>query len=370
MAKKIKFITYHSYSSNGIGGVEELIRSLQLIAETSGLRPVEIYLKGDNGHVFESMANVTKIKYPGVFYNFKFIDRINRALFLRRALDALDVGVGDFLVLFDPKQLLLLPAKVKSNCKIILVQVNRVDKLFKTMSSKISVWVLKQNIFAFTVYTDFDKKELVERFPFLVNKVKVIPRACKLKTSSETARHSKRLVTVARIDEKQKNFFAMVAIFKSLPQDYSLEIYGDGPPDELCRLEEIIKGVKNVRYMGVVRDVSTVLKKNSIFIMTSHYEGFGQTLIEARSQGLPVVAYDSFKSASWVVKDGVTGFLVEPNNISGFVEKLMLIGEDKKIYNYLSNNSIHFAKETEREKIDCLWEKVLTSARAGLESSD
>src|SRR5690606_32264812 len=141
----------------------------------------------------------------------------------------------------------------------------------------------------------------------------------------EIARFSRRLVTITRISEQQKNLSGMIEVMDLMPKGYTLDIYGGGTSEEVRYLEEMIKerSNSNVRFCGVARDVESVLKEYSVFLMTSHYEGFGQTIIEARSQGLPVIAYNTFDAASWVIKNGETGFLIQPYDKYSFKKAIL-----------------------------------------------
>lgn len=355
----MKLVTYHSNSSNGIGGVEALVRSLQLLAYDHDATVFELYLKEGTGRVFESPAPVTKISCGYKFGGSRWYNRFVRAFFLRKSLKHIGLGMGDCIVLFDPKQVALLPIKVRRRSKVILVQVNRVDMLFKSVFSRASIFFLGKYVDLVAVYTEADDRELRERYKCFADKIRVIPRACKLECGKKRPVFGKRLVTVARIDEAQKNFRGMLAIFKMLSSEYSLDIYGDGSEDEVHKLKEIIKDVHGVNYLGATSDVANALQKNSVFIMTSHYEGFGQTLIEARSQGLPVIVYNTFKAASWVVKDNCTGFLVDYQDADSFASKIQILTSDKKLYESFVDNSFRFSAETNREKVDSLWVDAL-----------
>lgn len=59
-----------------------------------------------------------------------------------------------------------------------------------------------------------------------------------------------------------------------------------------------------------------------VFLGPSHMEAFGKTLAEASACGLPVVAYD-YGGPKDVVRDGISGLLIEPFNESKFVEAVM-----------------------------------------------
>jgi glycosyltransferase involved in cell wall biosynthesis len=54
-----------------------------------------------------------------------------------------------------------------------------------------------------------------------------------------------------------------------------------------------------------------------IFLLSSHWEGFGYVLVEAMAAAKPVVAFDS-SSTPEVVEDQITGLLVSPGDRRAF----------------------------------------------------
>jgi glycosyltransferase involved in cell wall biosynthesis len=166
---------------------------------------------------------------------------------------------------------------------------------------------------------------------------------------------------VSRIEEKQKNISGLVDIFLRLPKGFVLDIYGEGEPGEVDRLGELIRGHERIRYRGLARDMQRTLRQYSIFLMTSRYEGFGQTLIEARSQGLPIVAYDSFPAAKWIVKNGETGYLVPMHEAQEFADAVLRIADDVELHQSMSRASLRMASETAKETVLEKWAKVLFS---------
>ncbi len=97
------------------------------------------------------------------------------------------------------------------------------------------------------------------------------------------------LGTVGRLSE-EKNHKFLIDIFEKfllLNPDSKLFIVGDGP--EKDRLFEIIsekKLTESVKLFGSRSDISEFLHMFDVFILPSHYEGLGISLIEAQASGL------------------------------------------------------------------------------------
>lgn len=125
-----------------------------------------------------------------------------------------------------------------------------------------------------------------------------------------------KVISVCRIDNKQKRIDRAIDVCVLLKNDgyggkFHWKIYGDGPDRQ--RLEFMIKQ-KNVsdviQLEGNTNHALEMMKTSDLFVMMSDYESFGLTLLESRSQELPVIVTD-FPEAKESVQDGQSGYIVE-----------------------------------------------------------
>lgn len=97
--------------------------------------------------------------------------------------------------------------------------------------------------------------------------------------------------TIARL-APQKDIPTLLRAFRNLTKqaDYELLIVGDGELKQ--KLTELAASLKlsNVMWQGRVSDVSAELSRMHVFVLASHYEGFGLVLLEAMNAGVPIVA--------------------------------------------------------------------------------
>ena len=85
----------------------------------------------------------------------------------------------------------------------------------------------------------------------------------------------------------------------------------------------------DVRYEGFLPtdDLQAAIGGCAAMLMTPKWvEAFGNVAIEAMACGVPVIAYRRGGPAEIVV-DGVTGFLVEPDDVAGLAVAVGRIGE-------------------------------------------
>lgn len=88
------------------------------------------------------------------------------------------------------------------------------------------------------------------------------------------------------------------------------------------------KNFSKARFVGSTEHVIQHLRKSSVFVLTSNYEGLPISIIEAMSIGLPVIATD-VGGVGELVKHQKTGFLVEKANVE----------QVKQAINFLSSNT-------------------------------
>ena len=130
---------------------------------------------------------------------------------------------------------------------------------------------------------------------------------------------------LTRIKRPDRLVATMTLVLERLP-DAILVIAGEGE-----RLEETQRYAEplgdSVRFLGWRSDLSTVYAAADCAVLTSDNEGMPVTLLEAAAAGVPSVT-TAVGSASEVVIDGVTGFVVEPD-ASALAEALVRLLADE-----------------------------------------
>lgn len=89
-----------------------------------------------------------------------------------------------------------------------------------------------------------------------------------------------------------KNVGPMIEAVKSYDRTCSFIILGDG--EERGKMEKLADGNKRIRFIGAVKpdEVQRAMKEADVLIMNSTFEGIPMTILEAISQGLPVITTD------------------------------------------------------------------------------
>ena len=132
-----------------------------------------------------------------------------------------------------------------------------------------------------------------------------------------------------------KGFTELLHIYANIRQSHpniDLIIIGDG--EARNNLENTIDalGLKDsVILPGALsmQELQWYYEKCTLFISTSHYEGFGLTIVEAMAHGKAVIA-TNVGAVSELIKDNVTGCLVELGDHESLISKIeQLLTNDK-----------------------------------------
>lgn len=101
------------------------------------------------------------------------------------------------------------------------------------------------------------------------------------------------IVKVSRFTQA-KDHTTVIRALSILPDRYHLLLVGEGPKEtETRRWVESIGVSKRVHFLGVREDVPRVLKTADILVQSSHWEGFGLSVVEGMAAGLPVIVSET-----------------------------------------------------------------------------
>ena len=142
-------------------------------------------------------------------------------------------------------------------------------------------------------------------------------------------------------------------------KDWTLQIVGGYGDYEALEREAKEMGCKNVVCTGPTSDVPGVMKDAAIFAFSSRFEGFGLVLTEANACSVPAVSYNCPVGPSEIVTDGVDGFLVEPENVTQFAEKLVELMKDDKLRAEMGVKAYESSKRFAMDKILKEWVELI-----------
>lgn len=164
--------------------------------------------------------------------------------------------------------------------------------------------------------------------------IHVIPHFCeKTSTPKKTRKH---LVTVSRLDLTGKPIQECIEAFFLIKDDFpevDYLIYGVGVG--FHQLEEQIARLgcgDRVRLLGYTNEPLAVFQSALASVYPTITEGFGLSILEALSNGCPVISYDVNYGPREMIKSGKNGELVTPRDITAIAGAMRRVLQKPKDY--------------------------------------
>lgn len=88
-----------------------------------------------------------------------------------------------------------------------------------------------------------------------------------------------------------------------------------------------------------VNHIEKKLSKATLFVLTSDYEGMPNAVLEAMSQGLPVIATNSSEAIKTIIKNNENGIIVEKRNEKELTKKIEYLLDNKEKRTKISKRS-------------------------------
>ena len=138
------------------------------------------------------------------------------------------------------------------------------------------------------------------------------------------------IVMVARFSD-QKDHDTLFKALAGVAEPFELLLVGHGPQFEQTKAHAKKLGVaSHVDFLGNRRDVPDILAGAQIFVLSSHWEGFPISILEAMRAALPVIASD-VGGVKESVLDGETGFTPPPRDVEALGDALQQLLSDPEL---------------------------------------
>jgi len=196
-------------------------------------------------------------------------------------------------------------------------------------------WLILHSVHGHLVNSPAIANELLA-FGIPRKRIRVMPNCVELSPSQkpvsfEGAPAAARLVGMVANLRREKNHILFVRGLAQVLPEFP-DVYGvivgqpilnyDPEVPGLIRAEIETQGVQGrVLLGGFHANVPALLPSFEIFCLTSNSEGTPNAILEAMAAGLPVIA-TRVGGIPFIVQDGVTGLLIEPDDVSGLAGAL------------------------------------------------
>ena len=172
-------------------------------------------------------------------------------------------------------------------------------------------------------------------------------------------------VAVGRL-EREKGFDLLIdafAIIASGDPKATLSIYGEGSLRQSLEDQRDRLGLKGrIAMPGWTRPIWPVLRPGGVYILSSRYEGFPSSLLEAMASGMACIAMDCPSGPAAIVRDEVDGLLVPTGNVDELVSAMLRLRDDQSLRERLGANAREVVKRFGWDSMVNRYEKVLVDA--------
>ena len=190
-----------------------------------------------------------------------------------------------------------------------------------------------------------------------------VPRCAGRSESGEALPDGKGLLLALGRLESPKGFDLLIRAFARIANAnplWNLKILGEGPDRESLERQIASAGLANrVSLPGAVSDPAAALRQGDLFVLSSRYEGFPNALCEAMACGLPVVAFDCPTGPAEIVRDGVDGLLVPPEDVEALAAAIAGLIADPARRKMLARSAANVSDRFSVERVAAQWERVL-----------
>lgn len=163
----------------------------------------------------------------------------------------------------------------------------------------------------------------------------------------------------------EKNFGILIQTFARLATahpTWDLVILGDGPERSALLAQAGAAGLTQRIFLpGRVGNVGDWYARAALYVMSSDFEGFPNTLVEAMACGLPAVSFDCDTGPRDIIRHGIDGFLVAPGDADGMALAVDRMMADAALRAAFARRASEVRERFSMQKITALWEELFLS---------
>ena len=238
---------------------------------------------------------------------------------------------------------------------------------YRSLYKKISLEADKIVLLSNNYIQDWIHYAGIETAKDMKNHIMTIPNGLAFNyyaTESDILAKDYKVLIVARLDENQKKLTTAFNIWKEVSsmsglESWELDVVGDGPDSQFYRKYIHDNKIPRVNFYGR-QDPQLYYKRASIFLMTSEFEGFGMTLIEASQFGAVPIVFNTFGATTDIIENGKNGFIIDVNNNKDYEDKLNLLIQNSRVRFNMAKDAVENARRYSLNTIAEKWQNLIT----------
>jgi glycosyltransferase involved in cell wall biosynthesis len=219
---------------------------------------------------------------------------------------------------------------------------------------------------AIRVVSHAQKNKIADKFNISLGNIHVIPVGVSFLPTMKTKLQCKSEISERLVNQKvvlfvgrlcqQKNMMLWIDVAKNIvkkEKNINFIIAGDGILDEDIRLHVKQSGLMdNFIFLGNVPydKLPDVYGAADVFLLTSHYEGFGRVIVEAGLSGVPSVS-TICTGPEDIIIDGETGYLCQIGNSECLVKGVLNLIKSNNKKEFSLKSKAHVSKLFDRKNL-------------------
>ena len=147
-------------------------------------------------------------------------------------------------------------------------------------------------------------------------------------------------------------------VSKTIP-DWTLEIYGNGENKEALQKQIAAKKLGHVIQLNPATDhVNDKLSESKFYVMSSRFETFPMVLLEAMSNGLPVIAFDC-PTGPQSMMSANDSILVERENVKALAKEIIFLIQNDDLRTEMGRNASENVARFNPETVMAQWNQLV-----------
>lgn len=169
---------------------------------------------------------------------------------------------------------------------------------------------------------------------------------------------------VGRMYDSHKNLRGLLKIWSEIEKDckfsdWKFVMVGDGADLQMAKDYASSLHLQRVKFEGQ-QSPQPYFLKSKIFVMASHHEGWGMTLVEAQQNGCVPLVMDTFSSLHNIIEDSRNGMIVPMNDYNQYVARLKELMLNDKVRKNLATKGLETCERFSITNVCDRWDKIFS----------
>ena len=263
-----------------------------------------------------------------------YVDKYKTERLCQSIRNKIDISDIDIVVCYEFNSVMVANKLFNGKMPIVAMCHNSIESQIATLTP-----LQRKEASKVTIYQVLMPSFVNKARKLIDTKICYIPNVVKPVPDNETAdlaadKKIYKITMIGRIDKNQKRPLIAIKSFLEIASRFrNWELHFYGPITDQQYKKEIDEYIRvydihhQVIYKGITNNPMNILHNTDIFAFPSAYEGFGLSLTEANSMGVPAIGFATAPAVNEIIKNNITGFLVEDEK--EFTEKLAMLMENK-----------------------------------------